>query len=104
MHFHDYKLVIKIDENEHSDRNTDYDIKRQKAIEQELGCIFIRIDPDQEDFDTFKAVNEIFRQIKQSTKETLISKISTRLLELDSDNIIKSKAAKFILMQNIAWL
>ena len=104
MYFHDYKLVIKIDENGHSDRNTDMYIKRQKAIEQELGCIFIRIDPDQEDFDTFKVGNEIFRQIKQSTKETLISKIRVRLLEFDSDNIIKSKATNFILMQNIAWL
>ena len=33
LYFHDYKLAIEIDENGHSDRNIDYQIKRQKAIE-----------------------------------------------------------------------
>ena len=27
LYFHDYKLAIKIDENGHSNRNTDYEIK-----------------------------------------------------------------------------
>ena len=39
----------------------DYKMKRQKAIEQELGCKFIRIDLDKEDFNIFRAINEIFR-------------------------------------------
>ena len=42
LYFHDYKLTIEIDENGHSDRNIDYKIKRQKTIEKELGCKFIR--------------------------------------------------------------
>ena len=68
LYFHDYKLAIETDENMHSDRNTDYEIKRQKAIEQELSCTFIRIDPEKEDFDIFRVINEIFRHIKQLTK------------------------------------
>ena len=44
LYFHDYKLSIEIHENGHSNRNIDYEIKRQKAIEQELGCKFIRIE------------------------------------------------------------
>ena len=48
MYFYDCKLTIKIDENEHSDKNIDYKIKRKKAIEQEPDCKFIRIDPDKE--------------------------------------------------------
>ena len=46
----------------------------------------------------FRAINEIFRHIKQSTKRTLIYRISTRLLwwEFKSDNITKSKAIKSI--------
>ena len=32
-----HKLAIEIDENRHSNRNIDYEIKRQKAIEQNLG-------------------------------------------------------------------
>ena len=69
LYFHNCKLTIETDENGHSDRNTDYEIKRQKAIEQGLGCKLIRIDPDKEDFDTFRAINEILRHIKQSTKK-----------------------------------
>ena len=70
----------------------------QKAIYQELCSKFIRIDPDKEDFDIFKTVNEIFRHIKQSTKKSLINKIWVKLLGLEfkSDNITKSKATKFI--------
>ena len=49
LYFHDCKLAIEIDENAHNDRNIDYEIKRQKAIEQELDGKFIRIDPDKED-------------------------------------------------------
>ena len=63
MYFHDYKLAVEIDENGHSDRNIDRKIKRQRVIEQELGCKFIRIDPDEEDFDIFRAINVVFRQI-----------------------------------------
>ena len=32
LYFHDYKLAIEIDENGHSNRNIDFEIKRQKAI------------------------------------------------------------------------
>ena len=37
IYVHDYKLAVKIDENGHSDRNINFEIKGQKAIEQELG-------------------------------------------------------------------
>ena len=96
LYSHDYNLAIEIDENGHSDRNTDYKMKGWKAIEQELGSKCIRIDSDKEDI--FRAINKIFRHIKQSTKKTLINKISTRTLRLEftSDNISKSKAIKFI--------
>ena len=64
--FHDYKLAIEIHENKHSGRNINYEIKRQEAIEQEPSCKFIRIDPYKEDFDIYKAINEIIRHIKKS--------------------------------------
>ena len=51
LYFHDCKLALGIGENGHSDRSIDYEIKRQNAIEQELGYKSIRIDPDKEDFD-----------------------------------------------------
>ena len=70
LYFHDYKLAIEIDENEQSNRNIEYEIKRQKAIEEELGCEFIRINLEKEDFNIFKVITEILRYIKQSSKET----------------------------------
>ena len=36
LYFHDYNLATEIYENGHSDRSIDYEIKRQKAIKQEL--------------------------------------------------------------------
>ena len=74
LYFHDYKLAIETNENGHSDRNIDYEIKRKKPIEQEIGCKFIRINPGKEDFDIFRAIIEVFRHIKESTKKTLLKK------------------------------
>ena len=48
MYFYDYKLAKEIDEIGQSDRNIDYKINRQKVIEQELGCKFIRINSVEE--------------------------------------------------------
>ena len=64
-YFHEYKLKIEVDRLGHNDRNIDYKIERQKAIEKELGFAFIRINPDEENFNTFKAINEIYRHIKK---------------------------------------
>ena len=49
-YFPKYKLAIEVDEQGHNDRDIDYEIKRQKAIEKELGCEFIRINPAKENF------------------------------------------------------
>ena len=69
FYFRDYKVAIEVDEKGHKDRNIDHEIKRQKAIEKELGCEFIRINPDEENFNIFKTINEIHRHIKESTKK-----------------------------------
>ena len=42
--------------------------KDRKHLEKELGCEFIRIGPDEEDFHIFRAINETHRHIKKSTK------------------------------------
>ena len=58
--------------------------------------MFIRINPDEEKFNIFTAINKIHRHIKKSTKKFLIHKISKRLLTLEfksSHSIIK-KALK----------
>ena len=70
LYFHDHKLAIEIDEKNHEDRNINRVIERQKGLEKELGCKFIRINPDKENFNIFEAENEIFRQIKESIKKS----------------------------------
>ena len=58
-----------MDENGHSNRNIGFEIKRQKTIEQELHCKFVRIDPDKKDFDIYSAINEVFIHIKNQLKK-----------------------------------
>ena len=63
-------------------------MQTQKALERELDCIFIRINPDAKDFNIFKEINKIHRHINQSTiqqteqktKKSLIDNLSKRLL------------------------
>ena len=75
LYFHDYKLAIEVDELGHTNRNIDNEIERQKALEKELNYIFIRINPDEKDFNIFKEINKIHRHIKKSFKKSLIDKI-----------------------------
>ena len=92
LYFHQYKLPIEVDELGHNDRNIDNEIQR------ELNCVFIRINPDEKDFNIFKEINKIHRHIKKSPKKSLKDKISKRLLELEfeSNHSIKSKCLKWV--------
>ena len=58
--------------------------------------MFTRINPDEEKFNIFKAINEIHMQIKKPTNKSLIDKISKRLLELEfkSNHWIITKTLK----------
>ena len=64
LYFHKYKLAIEVDELGHANRNINNEIERQKVLEKELNCVFIRINPDKKDFNIFKEINKIHRQIK----------------------------------------
>ena len=75
LYFYRYRLAVEIGEKGHKDRNIIHEIERQKVLEKKLGCIFIRINPDEHYFNINKANNEIFRHIKESTKE--VTKKST---------------------------
>ena len=44
---------MEVDEQGHENKNIDYEIQRQKALEKELGCEFIRINPAEENFNIF---------------------------------------------------
>ena len=70
MYFTEHKLAIEVDGKGPTDRNTDYEIERQKAIEKNLVCKFIRINPDAEKYDIFIEIGKIHKHIIKSTKES----------------------------------
>ena len=72
LHFHKHKLAIEDDELGHADRNLSNEIKRQEALKKELDCVFLRINPDEEDFNIFKEIKKIHRHTKKSTKKITI--------------------------------
>ena len=96
LYFHEYKLAIEVDELGHNDRNINDEIQRQQALEGELNCVFIRINPDAIDLNIFKEITKIHTHInqltKQKTKESIIDSLSKRLLEIEfvKNNSIKS--------------
>ena len=83
MYFPEHKISIEVDEKEHKDRDENKEIESQKAIEKELDCEFIRINPDEQNFDMdihiSKIQNDIVESTKKLTKKSLIDKISKRL-------------------------
>ena len=109
------KLAIEVDELGHFDRDQIIENKRQKELEEYLACTFIRINPDEKDFsaddglgkiptfidklkdEELKKLKEEIRELKKD-KESLIDKISKRLLELKlkKNHSIKSKCLKWI--------
>ena len=68
-YFFKYKLAIEADEQGHNDRDIDYEIERQKAIENELGCEFIRINAAKENLNIFLEIGKIKNYITKSTKK-----------------------------------
>ena len=90
LYFHEHKLAIEVDELGHTNRNINNEIERQKALEKELNCVFIRINPDEKDFNIFKEINKIHRHIKRF----LTDKIEVKSF---NDNKETKKIAKNIL-------
>ena len=91
LYFHKYKPAIEVDELGHADRNIDYEIERQRALEREINCLFNRINPDERGFHIFREINKIHRhvnqltiqQTEQQTKESVIDNLSNELLKLE---------------------
>ena len=98
LYFHKHKLAIKVDELGHANRNLANEIERQKALEKEFDCVFIRINSDEQNFNNFKEINKILRHINISAKKSLVDGLSKKMLELElkSNHSIKSKCLKWI--------
>ena len=66
--FSEHKLVVEVDAKGHIDRDKEKETKRQKAIEEQLGCESIRNNHYKEDFDMDIGIGEIYNHIIESTK------------------------------------
>ena len=96
LYFYEHKLAIEIDELGHNDRNTDYEIKRQREIEKELNCVFIRTNPDAADFNMNRRLkNQIYKHIIKSKEEKLKSKFAKELLSYACSTFIPLKPIKY---------
>ena len=60
LYFSRHKLAVECDEFDHKDRDIEYEVRRQKYIENKLGCQFIRFNPDARRFNIFEVANRIF--------------------------------------------
>ena len=62
-YFLKYKLAVEVDEKEHNDRDLKSEIEKQKVLEKELDCKFIRINPYRENFSIFNKISRIYNYI-----------------------------------------
>ena len=104
LYFYEHKLAIEIDELGHNDRNTDYEIKRQREIEKELNCVFFKTNPDAADFNINKLNNQIFKHIIQSKEEKLKNKFAKELLSYVSSIFIPLKPIKYFVKKILPTL
>ena len=59
MYFSEHKLVVEIDEKDHTDRNQIEENKRQIKMKECLNCKFYRINFDVECFHIFLEISKI---------------------------------------------
>ena len=71
LYFHKYKLGIEVDELGNADRDLSHEIERHKALEKELNFVFIRINPDEKNFNIYREMNKINRHIKKREMKDL---------------------------------
>src|SRR5580704_1627482 len=57
------KIAVECDERGHSDRDVSKEVARQAYIENQLGCRFLRFNPDAKDFCIYGTINELMRMI-----------------------------------------
>ena len=65
LYFPEHKLPIECGDHDHKDRDINYEIRKQKFIEDQLNCKFIPYNPDAKDFMIESVLNKIFRYIYQ---------------------------------------
>ena len=76
--FSEHKLAIEVDEKGHTNRDEKREDEREEKIREELGCKFIRIKLDAENY-IFLEIGKLKGYIAQSNKDTEIKEIKKKL-------------------------
>ncbi|HYT45385.1 MAG TPA: DUF559 domain-containing protein [Methylomirabilota bacterium] len=63
LYFPDYRIAVECDEEGHRKYTQEVEFKRQSYIEQTLGCIFVRYNPDSLNFNIGDVINQIIMLI-----------------------------------------
>ena len=71
IYFTEYSLAVEIDEKGHTDRDLIFEEKKQKALEKELNCEFIRINTSRENYDASYETSRIQTFISNSNKNKI---------------------------------
>ena len=79
LYFSEHKLAIEVDEKGRTDRDEKKkENEREEKIKKELGCKFIRINPDAENYDIFVKIGKLNDFIAQSNKEAEIKEMKEK--------------------------
>jgi very-short-patch-repair endonuclease len=82
LYIEEYDLVVECDEYNHRDRDPQKEKEREEFIRSELGCEFIRFNPDCKNFSIFKVIRSIHKFIlERETRElqTVIEKKNKKI-------------------------
>jgi very-short-patch-repair endonuclease len=63
LYLRDLNIAIECDERDHEHRPKGYEEWRENEIEERLGCMFVRFNPNQTGFNIGKVINILFREI-----------------------------------------
>ncbi|CCV02556.1 hypothetical protein IIV31_184R [Armadillidium vulgare iridescent virus] len=78
LYIEEYNLVVECDEYNHCDRDPREERERECFIRSELGCEFIRFNPDAKNFSIFTVLGDIHKHILNE-KDAIISKQAQKI-------------------------
>ena len=97
IYFTKYCLAVEIDEKGHTDRDLEFEKKRQEALEKKRNCTFIRINTSRENFDVNYEASRIqvfisqFKDNKIKELEDEIKKLKLQSTNLSVENNVNDK-------------
>ena len=66
LYFPGLKIAVECDEQGHRGRDPNYELRRQAAIEEKMGCKFLRYNPDARGFDIDNVIRELGVMIEEA--------------------------------------